>query len=83
VRYLSPARFDDRLVVHARCVDVKGARFRYEYAIERGDELLADGWTAHATVESSTFRPTRVPGWLVEAIVSAERSEPSPSASSS
>ena len=24
IRYREPARFDDRLVVHARCVDVKG-----------------------------------------------------------
>ena len=76
VRYLQPAKFDDRLLVHARCLDVKGARFRYEYAIERDGELIADGWTAHATVDAATFRPTRVPGWLVDAIVSAERSEP-------
>ena len=76
VRYVQPARFDDLLVVHARCVDVKGARFRYEYAIERDDTVIADGWTAHATVDAATFRPTRVPGWLVDAIVSAERSEP-------
>src|SRR5689334_3160910 len=72
VRYLQPARFDDRLVVHARCLDVRGARFRYEYAIERDGELLADGWTAHATVDSATMRPTRVPGWLIEAIATAE-----------
>ena len=72
VRYLEPARFDDRLVVHARCLDVKGARFRYEYAIERGGALIADGWTAHATVDADTFRPTRVPTWLQEAIASAE-----------
>jgi acyl-CoA thioester hydrolase len=64
IRYLQPAKFDDRLRVHARCVDIKGARFRYEYAIERSDELIADGWTAHATVDSGTFRPTRVPSWL-------------------
>ena len=38
VRYLQPASFDDRLLVHARCVDVRGARFRYEYAIERDGE---------------------------------------------
>src|ERR1700760_2932068 len=56
IRYREPARFDDRLVVHARCVDVKGARFRYEYAIERGSALIADGWTAHATVDAATFR---------------------------
>jgi acyl-CoA thioester hydrolase len=80
VRYLKPAKFDDVLLVHARCVDVRGARFRYEYAIERDGELLADGWTAHATVDAAGFRPTRVPEWLIEAIASAERSVPSPSA---
>jgi len=74
VRYLEPARFDDRLVVHARCVDVKGARFRYEYAIEREGIVIADGWTAHATVDGSTLRPTRVPTWLAEAIAAAEGS---------
>lgn len=76
VRYLQPARFDDRLVVHTRCVDVRGARFRYEYAIERDGIVIADGWTAHATVDRGTFRPTRVPTWLAEAIVSAEQSAP-------
>ena len=82
VRYLKPATFDDRLLVHARCVDVRGARFRYEYAIERAGDLLADGWTAHATVDAATFRPTRVPQWLVDAIVSAEGSERSEPVSS-
>jgi acyl-CoA thioester hydrolase len=72
VRYLEPAKFDDRLLVHARCIDVKGARFRYEYAIERSGSLIADGWTAHATVDAETFRPTRVPTWLQESIASAE-----------
>jgi acyl-CoA thioester hydrolase len=72
VRYLQPAHFDDRLTVHARCVEVKGARFRYEYAIERNGTVIADGWTAHATVDGTNLRPTRVPTWLIEAIVSAE-----------
>jgi acyl-CoA thioester hydrolase len=72
VRYLQPTRFDDRLCVHARCGDVRGARFRYEYAIERAGELVADGWTAHATVDSVTFRPTRIPDWLRDAISAAE-----------
>jgi acyl-CoA thioester hydrolase len=72
-RYLQPARFDDRLRVHARCIDVRGARFRFEYAIARGDELVADGWTAHATVDATSLRPTRVPNWLASAIASADR----------
>ena len=36
VRYLKPVFFDDRIRVHARVVDLRGARFRYEYVIERG-----------------------------------------------
>jgi acyl-CoA thioester hydrolase len=72
VRYRVPARFDDELVVHARCVGLRGARFRYEYAIVRGSEIVADGYTDHACVDAATFRPTRVPDWLVAAIRSAE-----------
>ncbi len=73
-RYRSPARFDDELDVYARCVGLRGARFRYEYEIVRADGLqVADGWTAHACIEASTFRPTRVPDWLADAIRSAER----------
>ena len=47
-RYLVPAKFDDVLRVHTRCRDVRGARFRDQYEIEReGDgALVAEGWTA-------------------------------------
>jgi acyl-CoA thioester hydrolase len=83
VRYLAPARFDDRLRVHARCHDLRGARFRYEYAIERDGTLVADGWTAHATVDAASMRPTRVPVWLQEAILNAEAEASSPTGSSS
>jgi acyl-CoA thioester hydrolase len=76
-RYIEPAVFDDRLKVFARCLDVQGARFRYEYVVRRADRTIADGWTAHATVAAKTLRPTRVPAWLVDAIASAERSAPS------
>jgi acyl-CoA thioester hydrolase len=73
VRYGVPARFDDRLQVQARCGDVRGARFRFDYRIERDGERVADGWTAHACVDGRTLRPTRVPDWLVTAIAEAER----------
>jgi len=68
VRYLQPAKFDDRLVVHARCGELRGARFRYEYAIARAGIVIADGWTSHATVDAGSLRPTRVPDWLAEAL---------------
>jgi acyl-CoA thioester hydrolase len=73
VRYHRAAYFDETLTVWARCRDVKGARFRYEYAIVRGGELVAEGSTSHATVDRATYRPTRVPAWLAEAIATAER----------
>jgi len=68
VRFHAPAVFDDRLLVHARCVDVRGARFRFEYAVERSGTLLADGWTAHGTVDAKTLRARRTPTWLRDAI---------------
>jgi acyl-CoA thioester hydrolase len=74
VRYVQPARFDDRLRIHARCGDVRGARFRFDYAITRDDATIADGWTAHACVESATLRPTRVPEWLIDALATASSS---------
>jgi acyl-CoA thioester hydrolase len=72
VRYQRAAYFDETLRVWTRCTDVRGARFRYEYLIEREGELIADGYTLHATVDRETYRPTRVPGWLAEAMARAE-----------
>jgi acyl-CoA thioester hydrolase len=73
VRYLAPVVFDDRLRIHARCGELRGARFRYEYAVERGSTLVADGWTRHAVVDRETLRPTRLPAFFVEAVATAER----------
>jgi acyl-CoA thioester hydrolase len=72
VSYLAPARFDDRLTVLCSCGELRGARFRFDYLVERGGERLAEGWTRHACVDAVTHRPTRVPAWLVEEIASAE-----------
>ena len=74
VRYSMPARFDDRLLVHARVLDVRGARFRFEYVVDRDGTPIADGWTSHATVDATTLRPTRLPAWLTDAIVTAAAS---------
>jgi acyl-CoA thioester hydrolase len=83
-RYVVPAVFDDLLHVHTRCVGLRGARFRYEYAIVRDDgALMADGYTEHACVDSATLKPTRVPDWLRDAIGRVESSSSSSMSSSS
>jgi acyl-CoA thioester hydrolase len=73
-RYLAPVRFADVLRVHLRCVDVRGARFRFEYAIERAADgiVVSDGWTNHACVDARSLRPTRLPAWLVREIARTE-----------
>jgi acyl-CoA thioester hydrolase len=73
-RFRQPALFDDRLLVHARCHAVRGARFRFDYVVERDGTAIADGWTSHAAVDAKTLRPTRLPAWLAEAIATAEAS---------
>jgi acyl-CoA thioester hydrolase len=72
-RYADAARFDDRLTIRARCGGVRGARFRFDYTVERDGTHLAEGWTTHACVTVDDHRPTRVPAWLAEAIAEAER----------
>jgi len=70
--YHQGVRFDEVVTVWARCVDVRGARFRFQYRLARGDELVAEGYTSHAIVDRATYRPARVPPWLVHAIARAE-----------
>jgi acyl-CoA thioester hydrolase len=72
VRYLAPARFDDRLKIHVRCGELRGARFRFDYAVARDGDAIADGWTRHACVDAVTHRPTRVPVWLADEIAATE-----------
>jgi acyl-CoA thioester hydrolase len=83
VRYRLPAHFDDRLQIHARVGELRGARFRFYYEVTRGDEVIADGWTSHACVDAKTLRPTRIPQALADAIATAESSSSAASASSS
>ncbi len=49
--YKRPARFDDRLDVHLYMRDKPRARFRFEYEVRRGDELLATGTTSHGFMD--------------------------------
>lgn len=72
LRYHKAAYFDERLTIWTRCTGVRGARFRYEYVVERDGEVVAEGHTSHATVNRETYRPIRVPDWLAEAVARAE-----------
>ncbi len=60
VSYLQPARYDDLVGIEVSLVQVKRASARFHYAIRRGDDLLATGFTVHACVDAEG-RITRLP----------------------
>jgi acyl-CoA thioester hydrolase len=51
VSYLQPARYDDLVAVETSLVLARRASARFEYAVRRGDDLLATGFTVHACVD--------------------------------
>lgn len=63
VRYRKPARYEDLLRIDARVEEVRAASFRFAYAITRGEELVAEGWTLHACIDR-TGQPIRLPRQL-------------------
>ena len=81
VEYARAAVFDDVLTIGVRCGEIRGARFRYDYVVDRAGERIANGWTLHATVDAATRRPIRVPEWFVADVLRAEAqaSPPPPS----
>lgn len=47
IDYKKPAFFDDRIEVHLYMREKPRARFRFDYDVRRGGELLAAGHTTH------------------------------------
>lgn len=58
--YRRSACYDDVIVTHGHLAAVEGGRFRIDYEVSRGEELLVTGHTWHAVV-SLDGRPRRVP----------------------
>jgi len=73
VHYERAAHFDDVLTIWARCEGIRGARFRYAYVVNRGEETIATATTDHATVDRETHRPVRVPDWFVDDVARAQK----------
>ena len=63
-RYRGSAGYDDVLRLITRVVKTKGARITHEYALFRGEDLLAEGQSTIALVnrEGSV---QRLPDWLL------------------
>ena len=71
ISYLRPARLDDMLAVTCEPAASGRAGVRFLQRIRRGQELLVDADVRVACLDAATFRPVRLPAFLI-AELSAE-----------
>ncbi|HTQ36585.1 MAG TPA: tol-pal system-associated acyl-CoA thioesterase [Steroidobacteraceae bacterium] len=65
IHYRKPARLDDLLEVVTRA-EAAGASMLFAQAVRAPDgALLAEGEVRVACIDARTFRPRRLPGWLL------------------
>ena len=60
LEYFRPARIDDLIEVHTRCVALSGARMTADQAIRKDGELLTQG-QVEACIITLSGRPRRIP----------------------
>lgn len=60
-KYKKPAGYDDLLEISGWVEEIKGAKVKICCQVHKADELLAEGYTIHACVDTKTRRPVRAP----------------------
>ena len=65
--YKRPARYEDLLAIDIRLAEVRSASLRFAYTIRRDDDVIAEGWTRHASV-GLDGRPRALPDALRSAL---------------
>jgi acyl-CoA thioester hydrolase len=68
--YRRPARYDEQLEIVTMLREMPVARVRLDYEVCREGETepIADGYTIHSFVNSSSGKPTRAPAQFIERI---------------
>jgi acyl-CoA thioester hydrolase len=66
VKYLLPARLDDLLQVRSNVEQGGGASVSFQQVIHRGEQELVRGTVVVACLDSSTFKPRRLPASMRE-----------------
>lgn len=69
LQYLSPARYDDVVVIAVEVAKITGARVFFNYEVSREVErsVLAMGSTVHAMTDA-TGKPRRIPKEVIDAL---------------
>lgn len=66
IDYLSPARFNEQLIVSAKITEAKKASLIFDQVISRGDDILCTGIIRIACLDAKTMRPKAIPEHLLE-----------------
>jgi len=68
LEYFRPARIDDLVEVHTKCVALSGARMTAEQSVRKGDDRLTQG-EVEACVITLTGKPRRIPAHVRECLM--------------
>ena len=68
VSYLSPAYFDDDLVVNVELAELPTSRLIFNYTIKNEDEIIVTGTTVLAFLNKETKKPVRCPDYMLEKV---------------
>ena len=66
IRYRKAAFFDDELTLRTELTKLSRASLRFDYALLRGEEAIATGYTRHGCVELPSGRLIRTPERLLK-----------------
>jgi acyl-CoA thioester hydrolase len=67
--YLSPARFDDKLIITAQLIELKKASMLFKQTIYReqqAEKILCQGKVRIACINAASFRPAVIPESIVQ-----------------
>jgi acyl-CoA thioester hydrolase len=69
-RYISPARYDDEILIETEITRVRSRIVEFSYRIKRGETLLAEGKTVHVVI-GPDGRPRTMPERYIKLLKSA------------
>ena len=72
IEYKRPARLDDELLVSCEARSQGAAAISFAQRISAGAHTLADAEVQVACVDAGTFRPKRLPSFLMSALAAPE-----------
>ena len=69
VKYKTPAKYDDKLTIQTKIIEIKGAKIKFEYVItNESNQTIAISSTTLAFISKKTMRPTIPPKDFIELI---------------